>query len=169
MDNWVFVSGFPGYSVSDAGEVRNDRRRAVLTPTYSRRGSYVGMYKEGVQRNRMLSRLVAEAFLPAPELSTFDTPIHLDGDLDNNHVSNLMWRPRWFAVHYHRQFVRSWDKGMRLRDVETNREFDSVLHVCKTFGLLGFEVFDEALNHGFYANHHYDRGVWPTNQHFQAI
>lgn len=156
--------------MSSDGVVQNERGR-VLTQVDSRRGSYVALWRSNIQFNRMTSRLVAEAFVPRPDYgffkATFDTPINLDGDRMNNSASNLMWRPRWFAIKYHRQFSQKWNQGSHILDVSTDQIYNNVLEVAMSFGLLAVEVFVEACNHGVYGPG--DRGVWPTGQHFVAI
>ena len=59
--------------------------------------------RDGEQRHRSVPLLVAKAFIPQPP-GPFDTPINLDGDRHNNHIHNLAWRPRWFAIKYNQQF-----------------------------------------------------------------
>lgn len=171
MDTWQEIPEFPGYSVSVEGEVRNDDTGKLLANRVNVRGVYVGLCKDRVQHSRMVSRLVASAFLDLPPLpyhrQTFDTPINLNGDRTDNHVKNLMWRPRWFAVKFHQQFGTDWSKGPKVKEVATGAEFVNVLEAAKSFGLLAFEIFVEAMNHGVYGWQ--DIGVWPTGYHFEAI
>lgn len=171
MTKWEEIPDFPGYSVSSEGEVRNDSTDRLLAKRVNDRGVYVGMSRGRVQQNRMVSRLVADAFLEHPALpyhrETFDTPINLDGDRSNNNVSNLMWRPRWFAVKYHSQFRTDWSEGPRVQDLQTGDKFDNVLEAAKVYGFLAFEVFVEAMNHGVYG--WTDIGVWPLGYHFAKI
>ena len=98
------IPGHPGYKVRPNGEVINMFDR-VLTPMTNLRGLlFVGLYYHGVKHNRSVALLVANAFLEPHSNPQFDTPVHLDGDRTNCDVNNLMWRPRWFAVKWHRQF-----------------------------------------------------------------
>lgn len=48
--------------------------------------------EEGKDENRIVSRLVAEAFIPNPEDK--EEVNHIDGDTTNNHVDNLEWVTR---------------------------------------------------------------------------
>src|SRR3954463_11128186 len=99
------IDGFPGYSISSYGRVRNDETDRILALTRNQHGVVqVGLMRDGLQYKRGVALLVARAFLDPPAIETFDTPINLDGDRCNNHIDNLMWRPRWFAVKFHQQF-----------------------------------------------------------------
>ena len=64
---------------------------------------FVGLFRDQEQYKRSVALLVAKAFLKQPS-EFFDTPINLNGDRLDNQVINLMWRPRWFAIKYNRQF-----------------------------------------------------------------
>jgi len=121
----------------------------------------VGFSKNGRYFKRAVAPLVAHAFIPRP-LGPFDTPINLDGDRSNNFVENLMWRPRWFAVKYHKQFKRSTSNrtSYPVMDTKSGEIFPSEFDAAITFGLL---VDD--LRHAI-ANRTY---VWPTYQVFDYI
>ena len=166
---WRLIEDFPEYSVSDHGFVRNDRFDRLVARRVNNRGiAYVGLYRESNQTTVSVACLVANAFLPTPINKHFDTPINLDGDRINNRVSNLMWRPRWFAVKYHRQFFGSWNKTEDpVQEVETEEIFERSLAAAVRFGLLAFEVGVHAWNYSFHGNT-WDR-VWPTGQQFRSL
>src|SRR5215213_4286201 len=105
MERWVPIADFPGYSVSDYGRVRNDYSGRIMAMVRNQaKVIHVGLVREGRQYKRSLARLVALVYLPRNTLDHFTTPIHLDGDPENNHYANLAWRPRDFADAYHRQY-----------------------------------------------------------------
>lgn len=103
-EEWKIIPEFPDYSVSNYGRIRTNKSERILRCNPNQYGLLqVGLMHEGVQYHRSVPLLVAKAFLP--ELpGPFDTPINLDGDRHNNQVSNLMWRPRWYARKYNQQF-----------------------------------------------------------------
>src|SRR3954451_14748855 len=108
-DDWRPIDGFPGYSINPLGQVVRDSTGRLLVPRYNQYGvPYVGLMREWQQCSRSLPRLVARTFLSPPS-EIFDTPIQLDGDPANCRVDNLMWRPRWYAVLYKRQFDDRYD------------------------------------------------------------
>ena len=101
----------------------------------------VGLYRDGVQFTQSVAVIVAQAFLPEhPE--HFDTVIHLDGDKQNCHLDNLMWRPRWFAREYHRQLKHDLELFYAaFEDIRSGELFDSSLDAAARYGLLERDVF----------------------------
>lgn len=106
-EEWRPVVGYEKYyEVSDHGRVRSlDRLIARNDPRYGvvavRKSGRVmrpgdsmgypacGLVVEGVAIHVKVHRLVAEAFLPNP--NGWITVNHIDGNKQNNHVSNLEW------------------------------------------------------------------------------
>lgn len=103
---WTTIEEFPRYSVSTYGQVANNRTEKILSQSPNSTGVVrVGLVDgDGNQLTRSVKVLVAETFIPKPE-PRFNTPINLDGNPENNHVGNLMWRPRNYAWKYARQFT----------------------------------------------------------------
>jgi len=160
-EDWFEIDFFPGYSVSHTGLVRNDRSPDhYLTRLANQSGvAYVGLSRDGKQHNRSVALLVAESFLPRHEYPAFDTPIHLDGDRTNNHVQNLMWRPRWFAVTYHQQFFTD-QRGIHpsIQEIDTGEKFKSSWDAVVKYGLWHKEIVRSTID---------GRTVWPTHQRFR--
>jgi len=94
MEEWVPLLSYPGYSASNLGRVRNDKKYHVLT-VYEAQGRrpFVKVTRDGTQLTRSLSKLILSAFLPPPR-PAFPTPIHFDGNLHNCSISIMDWRPR---------------------------------------------------------------------------
>jgi hypothetical protein len=159
---WMEIEGFPGYSVSNYGRVRNDNTGRILALTRTQRGVIqVGLVLDGIQYKRGVALLVAKAFLPPPKPETFDTPIHLDGDLSNNYIGNLMWRPRWFAIRYQRQFSndrRGFDQP--IMDMGTGEWFPNSWAAAIKYGLLDREILHATLRRTY---------VFPTYQKFKVV
>lgn len=166
---WREIEEFPGYSVSDTGLVRNDQTGLLLGRTLNGSGvAYVNMTRDRVHHNRAIARLVAEAFLPPPKFTTFDTPINLDGDRTRLEVTNLMWRPRWFAVKYHQQFKKIWSSSDAVVDIETEKRFKTSMEAAMTYGLLALDIFEWCLQYNYYLEQNVP-GVWPTDQRFRFV
>lgn len=164
MEDWTPLSEFPGYSVSNHGRVRNDRTDRMLSIVANQFGiAYVGMVSGyGLKVKRSIAPLVAQAFLPPHRLKAFDTPINLDGDRLNNDVTNLMWRPLWFARRYHRQFYEN--DSLRIdspvQELHSGDTFPTSLEAAVRYGLMMTDIF-----RGVIAG----APVWPTYQFFRKL
>lgn len=161
-DDWRPVEGFPGYSVNPLGQISRDSTGRLLIPRFNQYGvPYVGLMRDWQQCSRSLPRLVARAFLPSPS-NIFDTPIQIDGDRSNCRVDNLMWRPRWYAVLYNRQFEDRYDNPIEapVRAVNEGERFPNSLEAACRYGLLEREVVLSVLNR---------TPAWPTYQYFELV
>jgi hypothetical protein len=160
--DWEVIDAFPDYSVSSSGQIRNDETGRILVLTRNQRGIIiVGLMRNGIQHKRAVALLVANAFLPPPTPSTFDTPIHLDGDLSNNNIENLMWRPRWFAIRYHKQFhTPRTGRSNPVQETQTGQFFNDSWEAATRYGLLDKEILMAITNRTY---------VWPTYQLFKAV
>lgn len=89
--NWKKIDGYTNYSVSDNGEVRNDETGKLKKPTLNKQNGYyyVDLYSGNKRTKRPIHRLVAVAFIDNPENKK--TVDHIDGNRQNNNVSNLRW------------------------------------------------------------------------------
>ena len=161
-DDWVPVAGFPGYSINPLGQVSRDSTGRLLMPRYNQYGvPYVGLMRDWQQCSRSLPLLVARAFLPRPS-NIFDTPIQIDGDRSNCKADNLMWRPRWYAIQYNRQFEDRYDKAINapIRAVNEGERFSNSLDAACRYGLLEREVVLSIVNR---------TPAWPTYQYFELV
>jgi hypothetical protein len=161
-DEWVPVWEFPEYSVNSFGQVRKASTKRILTVRINQYGvPYVGLMDGWHQRIRSLPRLVALTFIPQPN-PIFDTPINLDGDRINCRVDNLLWRPRWYAVHYVNQFKARYHNPIDapVREIDSREEFPNSLAAACRYGLLEREVVLSILN---------ITPVWPTYQQFELV
>jgi hypothetical protein len=161
MERWLPIDEFPGYSISDQGRVRNDFSDRIMVMVRNRAGVLmVGLFKDGVQYKRGVSKLVAERFLPHNTLETFNTPMHLDGDRTNCAASNLVWRPRWYVQKYQQQFenYRQPYVDRKVQDVSTGAIYANSWDAAISNGLREFEV----------AKSVYElTTAWPTYQSFR--
>lgn len=143
LEEWIQLTNFPDYAVSNYGYVKNLRNDKVLTRSPVQYGMLtVGLMDEGGQHRRSIATLVAETFLEPPPREDFNTPIHLDGDRANCRADNLVWRPRWFAINYHLELKNppypTWDADFRL--VQTWEVFDKIHQPAMKYGLLQRDI-----------------------------
>lgn len=161
-EQWKHIKGFPGYSVSNTGLIRSDKFERNLSLYENQYGVLcVGLMKNGVQRHRSVPLLVMKAFNPHRR-DAFDTPINLDGDRHNNHIDNLVWRPRWFAVKYNRQFREpfSYPINDMIEDLKTGEISANSFECAKRYGLLEEDLVLSILNRTL---------PWPTYQEFGIV
>jgi hypothetical protein len=162
MEQWKKIKHFPGYSVSDKGRIRSDKSGRLLSLSENQFGVLcVGMMKDGIQHHRSVPLLVMKAFNPHHR-DAFDTPINLDGDRHNNRIENLVWRPRWFAIKYNRQFREPYDYPITepIQDVKTGEVLQNSFECAKRFGLLEEDLVLSIINRTL---------PWPTYQEFRIV
>lgn len=159
---WKDIDGFPEYAVSNWGRIRSNKSGRILSTSPNQFGVVqVGLMRDGVQYHRSVPLLVAKTFLPVKP-DPFDTPINLDGDRHNNRVDNLLWRPRWFAIKYNRQFRYRYHNSIMnpIVDKKTGEISQNSFECAVTYGLLEEEIVIAILNKTY---------VWPTYQEFTIL
>lgn len=177
-ERWKRIEGFEDYEVSDHGCIR--RGRFLLAPSRTADGTLkINMSQNGVLTTRSLKTLVAEAFVPnqrpeipmevdifgdrivVPEQKPWTTPILLDGDPANCHYMNIMWRPRWFAWKYKRQFnepvPRTYD--IDVVNLTTGTTYYNVQQAGIEHGVLWRDIYHSILTGDF---------VFPTGHVYDA-
>lgn len=145
-EKWEYVADFPEFSVSTYGRVMNDKTSHILSTRRNAQGILmVNLMRDGRLYTRSVALLVARACLKIKDPEIYNSVIHLDGDRTNCHIDNLMWRPRWFSVRYHHQFIRTPYKGaVYLRD--TDEVFDNIRDAAMKYGLLEENIFSDLWN-----------------------
>ena len=83
------IMGYLNYSVSNTGNVCNDKFNGILKPGNNGRGYHVNLNKHNKGGNHLVHRLVAIAFLANPDEK--EMVDHIDGVETNNSVINLRW------------------------------------------------------------------------------
>ena len=162
IEQWKVIPAFENYSVSNLGRIKSEKSGRIMSLTVNQYGVVcIGMMRDGRQYHRSVPLLVAKAFLE-PSFEAFDTPINLDGDRHNNRVDNLVWRPRWFAIKYNRQFRDPYQFSIpnRVEDIKTGEISENSFECAKRYGLLEQDLVLSIFNRTY---------VWPTYQEFRAI
>lgn len=164
MEDAKPIDGFPEYVITKDGTVYTLASGLKRKPSMTQEGALkITLYRDGRAYTKSLSLLVANAWLYNDfDPDIFDTPIHLDNDLQNNHVDNLAWRPRWFAVKYQRQY---WNEEfryskVRVEELTSGTAYESLLDVCQAFGYLYVDVLRSCTRH---------ESVFPTWREFRFL
>lgn len=159
---WVTIQDFPNYKVSSSGRVANVKSGNILKESLTKHGVVkIGLVLEGVQYTRSMSVLVAETFVEG-KTDIFNTPVHLDGNNLNNRSDNLVWRPRWFAWKYSRQF-NELEPGQNrgpIIDLKSGDIYKDMVSVAVTNGLLVSDIWKSV---------HTKKETFPTWQLFGLI
>jgi HNH endonuclease len=95
MRSIVNIAGFSNHFISEDGRVFKKKNDAlvVLSPEKTRLGYMrIRIRCDGKIQRSLVHRLVADAFMPKPDLATEIN--HIDGNKGNNSVSNLEWSNR---------------------------------------------------------------------------
>lgn len=89
---WKDIKDYEGhYQVSNLSRVKSIKfgKEIIMKQNIKRGYYYVGLLKNGKQKNYLVHRLVAEAFLDNP--NNYPCVNHKDEDKLNNNVDNLEW------------------------------------------------------------------------------
>ena len=145
--NWIELEEFPSYSINQYGEIVNPKNEVFRRYSVAQNGMQkVTLYDtDGRLKTRSVAVLVAKTFCE-PLTPHCNTVIHLDGDFTNCRADNLTWRPRWYAVKFHRQFHYDvFHTGYaHLEDIEeigSGRQYRSIKEVCMVEGLYCVDVY----------------------------
>lgn len=169
---WMKIGEFPNYLVNQYGDVINNQLKKTLGSTKNQRGiRYVSLYKENKLYVRALAKIVLQAFNPSTDRD-FTTPIHLNGDRNDCNLENLMWRPRWFARSYHKQFDQNPIGRITVPILEflTDEVSEGSLEAAMRYGLLEKDViFSCRTANSKLLFDRTRREVFPTGQFFDYL
>ena len=86
VETYKKIEGFEVYSVSDHGNVRNDKTGRILKQSHRNGYQMVHLQKDNKQYNNDIHRLVAIAFIA--NIETKKCVDHIDNNKHNNNVKN---------------------------------------------------------------------------------
>ncbi len=90
METNIIIEGFENFSVSDFGNVKNNKTGRIMRQKY-RKNCYMDicLMKDNKKCSKQVHILTAIAFIPSPdEKSCID---NIDNDKSNNNIANLRW------------------------------------------------------------------------------
>jgi hypothetical protein len=132
---WRTIEDFPDYEVSDSGFVRHmNRRYRVLLGGVTAKGYLtVVLMRDYAPHTKTVHSLVAEAFLPKPDLEDIYEVNHIDGNKNDNSCQNLEWLTHGDNVRH--AFATGLHKRMSVRILETDESFDTVSDCAAHLGI----------------------------------
>ncbi len=86
---YKIIKDYPNYSVSNLGNVKNNKTNRILKLTDNNGYLKVGLMKNKIRKNMRVHRLVGQAFIPNPNGKLCID--HISGDTADNNVNNLRW------------------------------------------------------------------------------
>ena len=89
MEHFKVIQGYENYSVSNRGNVINNKSNKTVKKFYNMGYEIVSLFNANQQKSLKVHRLVASAFIPNPQNKRCVD--HIDNDKTNNKVSNLRW------------------------------------------------------------------------------
>ena len=89
VETYKKIEGFENYSVSDFGNVRNDKTGRILKPALHDGYFRIRLRNDKKAYALFVHRLVLLAFQPNPRKE--DQVDHIDNDRINNNITNLRW------------------------------------------------------------------------------
>lgn len=147
MEVWKTINGFEGYSVSDAGRVRNDKNGHVLCPAVrSSTCDYLNVLLpkgNGKYIHKSVHSLVAEMFLPKNGNGLVVN--HIDGNKHNNRADNLEWVSRSendkhaFNLGLRRSTAQQVKKAInsrkrKVKNITLGTEHESIVDAARSIG-----------------------------------
>ena len=146
---WKKITRNNNYSINKIGQVKNDKTGRTKEPFINKQNGYLmyDLYKNNKSEKVPVHRLLAEAFIPNTENKP--TVDHIDGDRQNNSLSNLRWatygeqNSRFNTVgvrseaivvkHYNEERKKRGGGHVAWLEIIEELEFDSISSVAKYF------------------------------------
>lgn len=90
--NWKKIKNYDNYSISDEGQIRNDKSGRILKQHGAHSGyAQVTLSKKGRIKTFYVHRLVMNTFKPNPKPNEYTDINHIDYNKSNNSLNNLEW------------------------------------------------------------------------------
>lgn len=137
QEQWIPIRGYENlYEVSSFGNVKSIKRGILLKP-YTHKNGYrsVSLWYKNKKKNKLIHRLVAEAFLPNP--NNMEEVNHKDENKANNRLDNLEWCSHLYNMNYghikeklsvSNKGKPSWSKGKKCPQISERQRGKKHLH-----------------------------------------
>lgn len=145
-DEWRDIDEFPDWAIDAEGNVLNNWTSNIISQRLNKQNLLmVNIHIRGKIHTRMVALLVARAFLEPPPNASYNSIIHLNGDRSDCRAMNLMWRPRWYALQYHKMFE---EEPIRVAVLipHIDKVFHSLREFCTTYGVIEKKTYIQMIN-----------------------
>jgi len=90
METFIKIQDYENYSISDKGNVMNNKTKKILKNQIGTDGYYkLSISKNGILKSFRIHRLIGIHFIPNPDNKQFID--HIDNNILNNSIENLRW------------------------------------------------------------------------------
>ena len=140
---FVKIEGYDDYYISNQGRVMSTKNNKLkyLSECVNTSGYlYVPLYVNKKQVNKLVHRLLGEAFIDNP--SNLPQIDHIDGNRQNNNIDNLRW-----VTGQQNTFNRVKAKGYYWH--KQNKKWMSYITVNKKIRFLGYFITEEEARHAY--------------------
>lgn len=136
------IPHYENYYITDDGRVYNSKHDRFLNGQIAQHNSVqVGLVKYGKTKEFTVARLVANAFLPKPKKCE-NIVVHLDGNSQNNNVSNLAWREKTLLTPLRKYLMKLLGKES-VGKIMVNLDGERVFRI--KIGKQGFTITDKSV------------------------
>lgn len=167
MEQWkkiIYNNYELNYSISNYGNVRNDKYGNFLKPSFQNGYYSVRLsIQPGVGKHFRVNRLVANAFIDNPENKEYVN--HIDGNTANNFVENLEWvTPSENSIHAYKAGLRTPNRQRKVNQYNLNGNymltFESLNEAARQLGIqeskISLACSGERITAGEYQWRYYD-------------
>ena len=122
------------YAITSCGKVWSYKSQMFLTPREHNGYQRIALYKDGVAKDFLIHRLVAEAYIPNPENKPQVN--HLDEIKTHNYISNLEWATAKENLNYGTRSKRLGKNHCKsVYCVELDKTFESLKLAAEELGI----------------------------------
>jgi len=163
VSDWVPIPDTEHHEINDQGEIRYRPTARLRKPSLNQQGiPFIILPFLSFDRptTKSLAVLVAESFVPGKD-GLCNSVICLNGDREDCRAVNLRWRPRHFAIAYHKQLTLPRPAiVVPIREIDSEEEFEDSRHAAQHYGLLERNIATSVVG---------GNSCFPTSQRFELI
>ena len=170
MEIYKDIEGYENlYQISNLGNVKSFQtgKEKILKPNKTKKGYLrIELWKQGKYKKYLVHRLVAQAFIPNPNL--YPVVRHINDNPDDNRAENLRWGTQYDNVHdciqrngMNYSGMREYNNSRKTPIVATRvndglvRVFDSQSDASKKLGITQGNIWRALRNHGTAAGYQF--------------